>query len=125
MIASVGTAGSHLDYVLDHGLCAVEAGLVPPDYNLAIVADGNILIDLNVTTQAPMKIIDGDSLLTNHSAHVHPGKRKYVVLCNRSGISRSCSVLLLLLGYWLLPLFWYPWYHALAPKYPCAAAAYP
>jgi len=29
MTASVGIAGSHLDYVLEHGLGAVEAGLVP------------------------------------------------------------------------------------------------
>jgi len=99
MIARVGIDRSHLDDVLDHCLGTVEGVPDSPDYNLAIVADGTILIDTNVTTLAPMQIIDGDSLLTNHSAHVHPGKRKYVVLCNRCGISRSCSVLLLLLGY--------------------------
>jgi len=75
-----------------------------------------------------MKIIDGDSLLTNYSARVHLGTRKYFVLCNRSGTSRSCSVLLLLLGVLLIlvtPLFWYPWHPALVPGYPGAAATYP
>jgi len=41
-----------------------------PDYNSAIVADGTILIDRNVTTLSPMKTIDGNSLLTNQVAHV-------------------------------------------------------
>jgi len=76
MTTRVGIAGSRLNNVLDHGLGTVEDGHGSPDYNLAIVADVTILIDMNVTTLAPMKIIDGDSLLTNHFAHVYLGTRK-------------------------------------------------
>jgi len=73
MTATVGISGSHLNDVLDHGLGTVEGGPGPPDYNSAIVTDGTILIDMNGTTLAPMKIIDGDSLLTNQFAHVYLG----------------------------------------------------
>jgi len=50
MIDSVGIAGSHLDGALKHVLCIVEGGPGSPDHNSATVADGNILIDMNVTT---------------------------------------------------------------------------
>jgi len=68
----------HLDDVL-------ERGPGSPDPNLAIMADRNVLIDLNVTSRASMKIIDGDSLLSNRSANVHLWTRKYFVLRIHSG----------------------------------------
>jgi len=50
MTASVGIVGYHLGDVLEHCLGAVEGGPGSPDHNSAIVADGDILIDMNVTT---------------------------------------------------------------------------
>jgi len=70
MTTRVAITGSYLDDVLDHGLGTVEGGPDSPDYNSAIVPDGTILIDRNVTTLSPIKTIDGNSLLTNQVAHV-------------------------------------------------------
>lgn len=103
MTARVGIAWSHLDDVLDRGPGTVEGWPSSPHYNLAIVSDGIILIDMNVTTLTPMKIVDGDSLLTNHFVHVYLGTRKDFVLRNRSKHNMSCYVLLWLLGALLIP----------------------